>query len=142
MRPESSARSIQRLKRELSSSERLLPMSDLVSLYDNVLEGKLEDLAHLNIESDEATVAVRNLKTLSECRPPDPKPEPEVAPEPSTVLEKLKANLAGVWDNETTRVLIKAGGGFAGVALVTWATVRRDHVYTRDALSQANQRIG
>jgi hypothetical protein len=49
--------------------------------------------------------------------------------------------MGGVWDNETTRVLIKAGGAFAGVALVTWATVRRDHVLTREALSQANQRI-
>lgn len=68
--------------------------------------------------------------------------ELEAIPEPNTVMGKLKANLNGVWDNETTRVLIKAGGAFAGVALVAWTTIHRDHVITRDALSQANQRIG
>lgn len=115
-------------------------MSETVNLYDTVYSGALTEVQTFDLASDEATAAIKNLKTLSECRPPTPEPEPEVIPEPNTVLGKLKAGLAGVWDNETTRVLIKSGGAFAGVALVTWATIRRDHVFTREALSQANQR--
>lgn len=115
-------------------------MSELNDEYDKVFKNALNEVYQFDINSDEATAGVKNLKVLSECRPPAQE-EPEVKPEPETVLGKLKVNLSGVWDNETTRVLIKAGGAFAGVALVTWATVRRDHVMTRDALSQANQRL-
>jgi len=115
-------------------------MSDANELYDDVYRGALSEVKSLDLDSDAATAAVKNLKVITECRPPTPEPEPEVVPEPNTVLEKLKYGLEGVWDNETTRVFIKAGGAFAGVALVTWATIRRDHVMTREALSQANQR--
>ena len=115
-------------------------MSDAPSMYDVVFLGALGEVRAQDLTSDEATTAIKNLKVLSECRPPSPEPVPEAAPEPTTVLEKLKVQLGGVWDNETTRVLIKAGGAFAGVALVTWTTVHRDHVVTREALSQANQR--
>lgn len=115
-------------------------MSDLVNLYDDAYRQALIKVDFLDIQTDEATTAVKNLKTLSECRPPTPDPEPEPTPEPTTILGKVKQGMGGVWDNETTRVFIKASGAFAGVALVTWATVRRDHVLTREALSQANQR--
>lgn len=117
-------------------------MSDAVTLYDEVLRGALEKAKKLDIESDEATAAIKNLKVLSDCRPPEPEPVLTPVPEPTTVLEKVRVGLAGVWDNETTRVLIKAGGAFAGVALVAWTTIHRDHVMTREALSQANQRLG
>ena len=115
-------------------------MSDLVTLYDDAYRQALIKADQLEIYSDDATTAMKNLKTLSECRPPTQEVTPEPTPEPTTVLEKMKCTLGGVWDNETTRVFIKAGGAFAGVALVTWTTVRRDHVLTREALSQANQR--
>jgi len=115
-------------------------MSDTVALFDAAYRDVLDKATKLDPDTDEATIALKNLKTLTECRPPTPDPEPESVPEPTTVLGKLKYNLAGVWDSETTRVLIKAGGAFAGVVLVTWTTVHRDHVLTRDALSQANQR--
>lgn len=115
-------------------------MSELNDEYDKVFMNALNEVYQFDINSDEATAGIKNLKVLSECRPPEQE-ELKTKPEPVTVLEKVKANLPGVWDNETTRALIKAGGAFAGVALVTWATVRRDHVMTRDALSQANQRF-
>jgi hypothetical protein len=115
-------------------------MSDAVTLFDEVLREALTEVKSHDLSTDDATTAVKNLKTLSECRPPTTSPEPEPTPEPNTVLEKVKAGMWRAWDNETTRVLIKAGGAFAGVALVTWTTVRRDHVLTREALSQANQR--
>lgn len=108
-------------------------------LYDEVYRRALSQVDHLDFETDEATAAVKNLKTLSECRPPTEE-VPETEPELTTVWGKLKHQTARVWDNETTRVFIKAGGAFAGVALVTWATIHRDHVMTREALSQANQR--
>jgi hypothetical protein len=114
-------------------------MSDPVTLYDEVYVAKLAQIKSIGINDDSATAAMKNLKTLSECRPPTPE-VPDATPEPTTVLEKLKVNLGSAWDNETTRVFIKASGAFAGVALVTWATIRRDHVFVRDALSQANQR--
>lgn len=115
-------------------------MSDAVTLYDEVYCDALTNVRDHDLSSDEASTAMKNLRVLSECRPPLPTPEPEATPEPTTVLGKLKASLAGAWDNETTRVLLKAGGAFAGVALVTWTTIHRDHVVTREALSQANQR--
>lgn len=115
-------------------------MSDVVNVYDEVYREALTDVKSLDLSEEAATTAIKNLRTLSECRPPSPTPEPEAIPEPTTVLGKLKAGLGGMWDNETTRVLIKAGGAFAGVALVTWTTIHRDHVVTREALSQANQR--
>lgn len=115
-------------------------MSDTVNLYDDAYREALLNVNKLDIESNEATTAMKNLKTLSECRPPTPDPAQEPTPEPTTILGKLKNSLGGVWDNETTRVFIKASGAFAGVALVTWTTVHRDHVLTREALSQANQR--
>lgn len=115
-------------------------MSNAVTLYNEVFCEALIEMKSHDLATDEATTAVKNLKVLSECRPPDSEPEPEPTPEPITVLDKVKVGLSGVWDNETTRVFIKAGGAFAGVALVTWTTVHRDHVMTREALSQANQR--
>ena len=115
-------------------------MSDAINLYETAFCDAMSKVKDIDLSTDDATTAMKNLKTLSECRPPTPEPEPEATPEPTTVLGKLKAGMGRWWDNETTRVLIKAGGAFAGVALVTWTTVHRDHVLTRDALSQANQR--
>lgn len=115
-------------------------MSDAITLYDEVFCNALSEVKTLDLSTDDATAAMQNLKALSECRPPILEPT-DSTPEPTTVLGKMKAGLGRMWDNETTRVLIKAGGAFAGVALVTWTTVHRDHVLTRDALSQANQRI-
>ena len=115
-------------------------MSDAVTLYDEVYCKLLNDVTDYSLSSDEAAATMKNFKVFSECRPPVPEPEPEPTPEPTTVLGKVKAGMDGVWDNETTRVLIKAAGAFAGVVIVTWTTVHRDHVVTREALSQANQR--
>lgn len=114
-------------------------MSDAVTLHNEAYCDVLARASKYELSSTEATTAMKNLKILSECTPPETEPEPK--PEPTTVLAKVQATVSDVWNNETTRVFIKAGGAFAGVALVTWATVRRDHVMTRDALSQANQRF-
>ena len=115
-------------------------MSNADALYDAAYCEALEQAKSFDLSDGAATTAMQNLKTLSECRPPAT-PEPEAIPEPpSTVLGKLKAGVAGVWDNETTRVLIKSGGAFAGVALIAWTTIHRDHVIQRDAMSMANQR--
>lgn len=77
---------------------------------------------------------IRNLQELSKIQPPA-----DVRPIPTTVVGKARATAWNIWDNETTRVVIKSGLAAAGVLGVTWATVHRDHVLTRDALSQANQ---
>lgn len=116
-------------------------MSTPQERFDETLMDFVDRLAGEDLTTKEATTAVRNLETFSKCRPPKPTPPPE--PEPvvdTTTLGKVKALAASVWDNETTRVLIKAGGAFASVALVAWSTIHRDHVLDRQSLAQANQR--
>ena len=116
-------------------------MSDLVSEFDKVYSDALAQIRPEELAGEEAAAFVKNLRILSECRPPVT-PEPEAAPDSTTVMGKLKAGVAGVWDNETTRVFIKAGGAFAGVALVVWSTVHRDHVIQREAMSLATRNNG
>lgn len=114
-------------------------MSNLVSEFDDVFSKALSSIPD-DLTDDSATQAVKNLKVLSECRP-QAEPEPEATPDPpTTVMGKLRVGTARVWDNETTRVFIKAGGAFAGIALVAWTTIHRDHVIQRDAMSLASQR--
>lgn len=116
-------------------------MSDIHSHFDETLR-ELIDVATDNIDlgTEEATTRIKNLKVFSECRPPqlaEPEPTPEA---PTTRWGKVKAATSVVWDNETTRVLIKAGGALAGVAVVAYSTIHKDHVLERQAIAQANQR--
>ena len=101
---------------------------------DKFIELVTEITAH-DLESDDATAKIKNLEVFSKCRPPADLCEP--TKEPTTFLGKLAARCGAVWDNETTRVLIKAGGTFAGVALVVQSTIQRDRVLDRQALAQA-----
>lgn len=106
--------------------------------HDSVYVDIVDKIHRMDPSSQEATTAIKNLKTFSESRPPTVEPEP--TPEPTTVWGKLKLGTSRAWDNETTRIVIKAGGAFAGVALVTYSTIRRDSVLDRQAIAQANQR--
>jgi len=98
----------------------------------------VEEASQHDLDSDAATTAMKNLEVFSKCRPPEPELEPTPIPEPTTFRGKVKLGLARVWDNETTRVFIKAGGAFAGVALVAYSTIHKDTVLERQALAQAN----
>jgi hypothetical protein len=102
----------------------------------------IEEASQLDLTDEKTTVAMKNLKTFSECRPQEATPEPESTPEPTTFRGKLKAGVVSAWESETTRVLIKAGGTFAGVALVAYSTINKDHVLERQALAQANTTNG
>lgn len=108
--------------------------------FDAVFIKHVEEAAVLDITSEDATTAMKNIEILSKARPPAPEPAPEPEFVPTTTLEKVKAGIARIWDNETTRVFIKAGGAFVGVAYVTHATIKKDHVIERQAMAQANQR--
>lgn len=108
--------------------------------FDETLMDFVDRIAKLDLSGELASTAVKNLETFSKCRPSAPEPEPEPIPVPTTRWEKVKASAANVWDNETTRVLIKAGGAFAGVAVVAYSTIHKDHVIERQAMAQANQR--
>lgn len=116
-------------------------MSSPRETFDAALDNLIAQVSRFDLQEEDTTTAMRNLETFSKCRPPDPILEPTPEPVPMTTWEKVKAEVSGVWDNETTRVFIKAGGAFAGVALVVWSTVHRDHVVDRQALTQANQRV-
>lgn len=113
-------------------------MSNPLDTYDDAFVGLVAKATEHPLESEAATVAIKNLKTFSDARPPVPEPDP--TPTPTTRWGKVKAGAAQALDNETTRTLIKAGGAFAGVALVAYATIHKDHVVERQALAQANQR--
>jgi hypothetical protein len=115
-------------------------MSSPYEAFNVRFKGLIEEASDFDLASEAATTAIKNLETFSKCRPPAPEPEPIPTPVPTTVWEKVKTSASCVWDNETTRVLIKAGGAFAGVALVAYSTIQRDHVLERNALAQANQR--
>ena len=101
----------------------------------------VDRIAKEDLMSEETTTAMKNLEIFSKCRPQALEPEPTPEPVPTTTWEKVKAGASCVWDNETTRVTIKAVGAFAGVALVAYSTIHRDHVLERQAMNQANQRI-
>jgi len=105
-------------------------------LYDEKLNSLIEEAASHPIESEEATAAMKNLEIFSKIQPL----VTESKTKPTTKLGKLTARVGSALDNETTRTFIKAGGAFAGVALVAYSTIKRDHVLERTALQQANQR--
>lgn len=109
-------------------------------VFDDKIVDALESIDFTKMSDDETTVAVKNLKTLSECRPPQPETDPDTQTVPETTWEKVKFSTAKVWDNETTRVLIKSGGALASVLVVAYSTIHKDHVIERQALAQANQR--
>lgn len=109
--------------------------------FDETLMDFVDRIAKLDLSDEDATTAVRNLKTFSECRPPKPEPEPEPITVPTTRMEKAMATAARVLDNETARTTIKAVGAFAGIALVAYATIHKDHVLERQALAQTTQRM-
>lgn len=115
-------------------------MSSASESHDKVMSDFIHEVANFDLADDATEVAMRNLEIFSKSRPPAPEPEPEPTPVPTTRWGKVKAGMSVVWDNETTRVLIKAGGAFAGVAVVAYSTIRRDHIIEKTALQQANQR--
>ena len=114
-------------------------MTDPRQAFDDKLVQLIANVP-TDLESNEATNAMKNIETFSKIHTALPDPEPTLDPEPTKVLGKVARATARVWDNETTRVLIKAGGAFAGVALVAHSTIKRDHVLERQAIDQANQR--
>lgn len=97
----------------------------------------IEEAASHEIHTEDATVAIKNLETFSKCRPEAAEVPEEV---PTDKWGRIKYHAAKAWDNETTRVSIKAAGALAGTLAVVAATIRRDHVLERDALNQSNQK--
>ena len=118
-------------------------MSTPQERFDETLLDFIDRVAKEDLSDDTTTVAMKNLEIFSKCRPPVDV-EPETIPEPvvpTTRWERFKAGANSAWDNETTRVTIKAVGAFAGVALVAYSTIYKDHVLERQAIAQANQRM-
>jgi hypothetical protein len=113
-------------------------MDNPLDTFNSRFNQLIEEASALTLTDEGTTVAMKNLKTFSECRPQEPTPEPDSCPEPTTFWGKRKVELARVWESETTRTVIKAGGTFAGVALVAYSTIYKDHVLERQALAQAN----
>ena len=107
----------------------------------DILDAKIQKLIESvpdNI-ADTTPEAMKALETISKVHT-ELKPEPEILPDPvpTTRLGKIRAGVSTALDNETTRTVIKAAGAFAGVAYVTHATIKKDHILERQALAQAN----
>ena len=100
----------------------------------------IDEMTQIDIASDDFSSATKNLAAFATVRPLLPEPDPDPTPVPVTKWDRFKAATAAVWDNETTRVFIKAAGAFGGVGLVVYSTIHKDHVIERSALGQANQR--
>lgn len=114
---------------------------DSHELLQDKFKSLVEQIDPHDLETEDATRAINNLKKFSEIEPPkSPEPEPIPEPVPTTFRGKLACTANRVYESETTRSLIKAGGAFAGVVAVVWATVHRDTVLQREALNQANQK--
>lgn len=109
--------------------------------YDEALVELIHEATTHDLKSEEFADASKNLTVFAAAGKhlPDPEPEPEPESVPETTWGKVMARTAAICDNETTRVFIKAGGAFAGVALVVWSTIHRDHVVEKTSLQQANQ---
>ena len=108
----------------------------------DILDAKIQKLIATvpdNVTDANVPEAVKALETLSKVHTAL-KPEPEILPDPvpTTRLGKIRAGVSAALDNETTRTVIKAAGAFAGVAYVTHATIKKDHILERQALAQAN----
>lgn len=115
-----------------------MPESSPKQLYDEQFKRFMSEIAGADLKDDTTSTEMKNFKLFSEITVPAPV-EPDPTPEPTTVRGKVLRGISRVWDNETTRVLIKAGGAFAGVATVAYATIHKDHVLERQAYSQAQQ---
>jgi hypothetical protein len=114
-------------------------MDDPQTFHNETYEDLATRVMNLDPASAEFTTAVKNLKLFSEVTVPG-RPKPSSPPEPTTLWEKTKKNVVRALDNETTRVLIKGLSSVAGVGIVAYATIRKDHVLERQALDQARQR--
>lgn len=114
-------------------------MSSPSDAYDRRHTELIDETATFPVQSEEFLQATKGLEAFSKIRAHLPELDP-IPAVPVTRWEKVRAGAAAALDNETTRALIKAGGAFAGVGLVVWATVRRDHVMEKQAMQQANQR--
>lgn len=115
-------------------------MSDPTEAFEIVYCDMLADIHNTtDYASDTAKLMIENLAVLVKSRPEPIEPEPTPDPVPETRWGRFKLGTARALDNETTRTLIKAGGSVAGVGLVAYATIRKDHVLERQALDQAHQ---
>lgn len=111
-------------------------MDDRTVKLNDTLLTLVEKAASLDIQSNEATTAWQNVKIVNDLIPEQTDP---TDPEPTTFMGKVARTASKVWDNDTTRVLLKSGFAFAGVAGVAYTTIHKDHVVERQALAQANQ---
>lgn len=115
-------------------------MADPTESFNIVYCEMLDNINNVDdYASDTAKLMIENLAVLTKSRPEPTEPEPTPDPVPETRWGRFKLGAARVLDNETTRTLIKAGGSVAGVGVVAYATIRKDHVLERQALDQAHQ---
>lgn len=109
-------------------------MTDTSELYDQKYRSILAKLPD-DLTSEESVTAMKAFETFTKSAPQQPEPEILPDPVPTTRWGKIRAGIAAAWDNETTRTVIKVAGPLAGVGVVTYASVNRDHVLERSSLA-------
>lgn len=108
--------------------------------HDKIFVRFVEEISQRELDEESTLTAMKALTEFSKARPEAPEPEPIPPVVLTTKWDKFKHGAASVWDNETTRVTIKAAGAFAGVVAVIYSTVHKERVLERQAMNQANQR--
>lgn len=115
-------------------------MADPTETFNTLFCDIVSDIKGDDYAAESTAAKINNLATLLKVRPL-PTDEPVVVPDPvpETRWGRFKLAAAKVLDNETTRTVIKAAGSVAGVGIVAYATINKDHVLERQALDQAHQ---
>lgn len=111
--------------------------------FDDTVTNLVDRLARRDLSDDTIMKEITALGKFAELRRvvvTVPEPAPTLAPIPESAWCRVKAGAARIWDNETTRVAIKAGGALTGVIVVAWSTIHKDGVLEKQALAQANTR--
>lgn len=109
------------------------------SFLDDKLVLAIDEVSTFDLDDPDTKIAMENLLILCKSRSAlnEGGPAHNV---PETFLARAAFRVARIWDNETTRVFLKAGGALAGVGVVAYSTIHKDHVMERQALAQANQK--
>lgn len=108
--------------------------------YANLYKDQALKVAKLDPKEDTTLAAAKTLQVIANAHPYRYPTEPAPEPVPTTFGGKFKKGAVAVYESETTRAIVKAGGALAGVVAVIYATIHKDHVLERQSVQQANQK--
>jgi DNA-binding transcriptional regulator PaaX len=106
-------------------------------LHDEASAKMIEQIMNADLTTEEGAALVKNFRTFTESQPHRPDPALDPDPVPTTWYGKTARKVGCALETETARTLIKAGAHLGGVALLVFATIKRDHVLERQVFDLA-----